>query len=191
MFELRNIKCCFVLNHLTPSLLLNFQKKGNYKIFRLDTKLVLTLYPSSKNRVHATGVKNFEDFSKIKKIFKKCGSKIRNVQINNSYWIKKPIVINKFHEFAQFCSQQRSSNVQIDLSNFHMHPYPNSIYLRHKLVSGTAIIFRKSVIILGAKKESCVKTLIFEVENILNRYINSFQKDGKSDKEAVEENDCC
>ena len=26
------------------------------------------------------------------------------------------------------------------------------------------------------------------MENILNRYINSFQKDGKSDKEAVEEN---
>ena len=183
MFELRNIKCTIVLNKLTPQLLSKFEKKRNNLIQRVGQSIVLTVYPSSTNRVHATGVKNKKDLRIIKKSFTSNHAKIKHIKIDNTYWLKKPNVINSFHEFAQFCRENRANvDIEIDLSNFAMNPqYPNAIYLRHKMASGTVIIHRKCIAMLGAKSDKCVKLLIDRVESLLNCY-NCFQRDEKGEE---------
>ena len=104
MYELRNIKCVIELDKISPKLLSKFEQRKQNNILRLKQTIVLTIYRSSYNRIHVTGIKNTKDFQLIKLFFARSGTKIKEVQVNNTYWIKR-YLIERFLEFAQFCKK--------------------------------------------------------------------------------------
>ena len=63
----------------------------------------------------------------------------------------------------------------IDLNSFAMNidGYLNAIYLRHKNATGTAVIHRKCVALLGSKTLSCIQLLANRVDLILQAYKNA------------------
>ena len=99
--------------------------------------------------------------------------------VDNTYWIKKPHIIERFHEFASFCERYREKrqDVDLDLSNFALNGdgFLNSIYLRHRKASGTVIIHRKCISILGAKNASSVLLLTDKVNTLLEQYVKVTQ----------------
>lgn len=172
-YELRNIKCTFVLDTLSPLLISKFDKRKHNLILRLDQSIILTIYPSSSNKVHATGIKNKSNLRSIKSLFKFCQIKIQNIRIDNTYWLKKPHEIEKFTEFALFCQKNKNNmDVDIDLTSFALNAdgYLNSIYLKHKEVGGTVIIHRKCITLLGAKNYTSVKLLTNKAELLFQQY---------------------
>ena len=145
----------------------------NNLILRLHESIVLTIYKSSIDRVHATGIKHMKCIQMIKQLFQMCQIKVKRLVINNSYWLKKPIRIRRFSEFASFCKRvQKKGKLQFDVSNFALNSdgFLNSIYMRHPEASGTIIIHRKSVTLLGAKCSKSVKLLSSELHDILKQY---------------------
>ena len=171
--ELRNIKCTFVVDTLSSLFLSKFDKRKHNRILRMKQSIILTIYPSSSNRVHATGIKNKGNVIAIKSLFRACHIKIRDIVVNNSYWLKKPHIIVKFSEFGSFCENiKEKGDIDIDLTSFALNAdgYLNSIYLTHKEASGTVIIHRKCIAILGAKSTTSVRLLSSKVENLVDRY---------------------
>ena len=172
-FELRNIKCTFVLNRLSRKLLSKFEKKKYNLILRLKQTIILTIYPSSSNRVHATGIRTMSNLQDIKTLFKACQTRIEDIVVDNSYWLKKPHIIDRFSEFASFCeSIKKCEFTKIDLTSFALNAdgYLNSIYLKHKNATGIAIIHRKCIALLGAKSSESVKLLTSKVENLVKEF---------------------
>ena len=173
-FELRNIKCTFLLNTLSDLLLSKFEKSRYNLILRLEQSVILTVYPSSSNRVHATGIKNMRNLLAIKSLFHSTRIKIRDIVVDNTYWIRKPHIIDRFHEFASFCERYRESgeDIDLDMSNFALNGdgYLNTIYLKHRKASGTVIIHRKCISILGAKNSSSVLLLSDKVNHLFKKY---------------------
>ena len=175
MYELRNIKCVIELDEISPKLLSKFEQRKQNNILRLKQTIVLTIYPSSYNRIHVTGIKNTKDFQLIKLFFARSGTKIKEVQVNNTYWIKR-YLIERFLDFAQFCKKNKHLfDFNIDLNSFAMNidGYLNAIYLRHKNATGTAVIHRKCVALLGSKTLSCIQLLANRVDLILQAYKNA------------------
>ena len=181
VFELRNIKCTYVLNRLSTMLLSKFEQRRYNLILRMEQTIILTIYPSSFNRVHATGIKSMSDVMAIKSLFKTCQIKIRDVVVDNTYWLKKPHIIKRFSEFAAFCDSGDNGNIKIDMTSYGMNGdgYFNAIYLKHREASGTVIIHRKCIAILGAKSSTSVRLLTTKVHNLITKY-DSFLK--KMDK---------
>ena len=173
IFVLKNIKCTFVLNTLSSTLLSKFEKKRYYLILRINQSIVLTIYPSSLNRVHATGIKDMDNFCSIKSLFRTCQTKIKDIVVDNTYWLKKPYTINRFSEFASFCKENRENmDITIDLSSFALNAdgYLNSIYIKNSHATGTVIIHRRCIAILGAKCSKSVEILSSKVDHLLKRY---------------------
>lgn len=173
-FELRNVKCVLTLSMLPQNLIEQFVKRQHNLILRIRDSIILTIYPKQIERVHITGIKNINDFQLIKILFLKNYVKIRKIQINNTFWIAKPMIIPHFHKFALFCKHTYTNRYAIlDLSSYGLNGdgYINVIYLRHKMCSGVGLIHRKSSSIIGAKDFQSVKMLVFEIKQLLNTYL--------------------
>ena len=70
-------------------------------------------------------------------------------------------------EFAFFCQKNKKNmDVDVNLTSFALNAdgYLNSIYLKHKKASGTVIIHRKCVALLGAKNYTSVNLLTNKAE---------------------------
>ena len=63
------------LDEISPKLLSKFEQRKQNNILRLKQTIVLTIYPSSYNRIHVTGIKNTKDFQLIKLFFARSGTK--------------------------------------------------------------------------------------------------------------------
>ena len=177
-YELRNIKCTFVVDTLSSLFLSKFDKRKHNRILRMKQSIILTIYPSSSNRVHATGIKNMNNLRSIKSLFKICNITIQDIRIDNTYWLNKPHEIVNFTEFALFCQKNKKNmDIDIDLTSFAMNAdgYLNSIYLKHKKANGTVIIHRKCIALLGAKNFASVKLLTKKAEVLFQQY-NLFLK---------------
>lgn len=107
------------------------------------------------------------------------------MQIDNTFWIIKPLLIPHFHKFAEFCQITKRSDLEswgglggsldLDLSNFGLNGdggFLNVIYLRLFSCKGTITIHRTSSLILGAKSITDVKLLTHAFDKLIENYIN-------------------
>ena len=172
--RLRNIKCNFVVKkELTPHLKLFKQHKTN-KVLRLGDKICLTVYQNSLLKVHVTGISSSSDFESVLSFFKSINIGISRMEINNTFWMIKPFIINNFYKFAIFCkNRSKTGSTVIDVSNVGLNgngEFFNSIFLRNFDCEGTVIIHRTSILILGAKNIFAIKILKQSLENLITSY---------------------
>ena len=151
--RLRNIKCIFVVKKELNNHLEMFKQYTKNKILRLENKICLTLYGNNLLKIHVTGISSFSDFDCVLYFFKSKNIDISRIQINNTFWLIKPLIINHFDKFAEFCKKRpNTESTIIDASSFGLNAdggFLNSIYLRSPLCKGTVIIHRTSTIILS------------------------------------------
>ena len=108
--RLRNVKCNFLVKKdLTPHLKLFKQHKTN-KVLRLGDKICLTVYRNNLLKVHVTGISSSSDFESVLSFFKINKIRISRMQINNTFWMIKPFIINNFYKFAYFCKNRSKTN---------------------------------------------------------------------------------
>ena len=172
--RLRNVKCNFVVKkELTPHLKLFKQHKTN-KVLRLGDKICLTVYRNNLLKVHVTGISSSSDFESVLSFFKINKIGISRMQINNTFWMIKPFIINSFNKFAYFCkNRSKTGSTAIDVSNVGLNgngEFFNSIFLRNFDCEGTVIIHRTSILILGAKNIFAIKILKHSLENLITSY---------------------
>ena len=176
--RLRNIKCIFVVKKELKTHLKLFKQNTKNKTLRLENKICLTLYKNNLLKVHVTGISCFSDFDSVLFFFKSKSIHISRIQINNTFWLIKPLIINHFNRFAEFCKRRsKTESTIIDASNVGLNGdggFLNSIYLRSTLCKGTVIIHRTSTIILGATTMGAIKILKHSLGNLLTSYYTSF-----------------
>ena len=172
--RLRNVKCNFVVKkELTPHLKLFKQHKTN-KVLRLGDKICLTVYRNNLLKIHVTGISSLSDFESVLAFFKSINLGISRIQINNTFWMIKPFIINHFYKFADFCKNRpKTGSTVIDVSNIGLNgdgKFLNSIFLRNSACKGTVIIHRTSILILGATNIVAIKLLKQSLENLITSY---------------------
>ena len=172
--RLRNVKCLFVLHDNIEALCKKFQLHEKNYTLRLDEKICLTIYPNSKYKLHATGISGLEDLEQILYFFVTNEIKVKSVEVNNTFWLIKPLIIKNFDKFAQFCkTRQKLDSVTINLNNLGLNGdggFLNAIFLRHLDVNGSVIIHRTCSLILGPKNIDEVKLLSYDLQMLLNSY---------------------
>ena len=175
--RLKNIKCIFVVKKEPTNHLKLFKQHTKNRILRLENKICLTLYENNLLNIHITGISCFSDFDSVLSFFKSKNIEISRIQINNTFWLIKPLIINHFDRFAEFCKKRpKTESIIIDASNVGLNGdggFLNSIYLRSTLCKGTVIIHRTSTIILGATTIAAIKILKHSLGNLLTSYHNS------------------
>ena len=176
--RLRNVKCCLnVKKELTPHLKLFKHNKTN-KVMRLGEKICLTVYRNNLFKVHVTGISSSSGFESVLSFFKSIDIDISRIQINNTFWLIKPFIINHFSKFAVFCkNRSKTGKTVIDISNVGLNgdgKFLNSIFLRNSVCKGTVIIHRTSILILGAKNITAIKLLKHSLENLITSYQNQY-----------------
>ena len=181
--KLRNIKCVFIVKNQLLSLLTKFSLRNKYYIFRLKNKICLTIYPKSKFKIQVTGIATNSDYNCLLTFFELNKIEVSEVQINNTFWIIKPLNIIHFDKFAKFCDlRRRKGKVNIDLSNHGLNGdggFLNAIYLRHSSCKGTIVIHRTSSLILGATTLPAIRMLKLELTKLLSDYINYLELNTK------------
>ena len=175
--RLRNVKCIFVLKKELKKHLELFKQHTKNKILRLEKKICLTLYENNLLKIHITGISCYSDFDCALSFFKSKNIEISRIQVNNTFWLIKPLIINHFDKFAEFCKKRsKTESTIIDASNFGLSGdggFLNSIYLRSSLCKGTVIIHRTSTIILGATNIAAIRILKHSFGNLLTSYHTS------------------
>ena len=176
LLKLRNVKCSFIVKQVTLQILNNFFLKRKNYILRLGDKICLTIYPKSLHKIHVTGISNKSDIEFVLSYFKSNNIKASKVQIDNTFWIVKPLLIPRFDKFATFCRQRQSTDsTLLDLSNQGLNGdggFLNVIYLRLFSCKGTITIHRTCSLILGATNITSVKLLLQALEILINNYTN-------------------
>ena len=173
--RLRNVKCVFVVHNSLAVLRNRFSlHKKNYTL-RLRDKVTLTLYPNNLFRIHATGISALSDFQCILTFFELNNINVSSIDVNNTFWLLKPLVIKNFYSFATFCNGiQKSSPISIDASNIGLNgDLVNAMFLRHLGYDGTVIIHRTCTLILGSKNVNDVKSLLCDLKTIIDFYESS------------------
>ena len=176
LLKLRNVKCSFIVKQVTLQSLNKFFLYKKNHILRLGDKICLTIYPKSLHKIHVTGISNQSDIECVLNYFKSNNIKASKVQIDNTFWIIKPLLIPHFDKFAAFCQQrQTTDSTLLDLSNQGLNGdcgFLNVIYLRLFSCNGTITIHRTCSLILGAKNIMSVKLLLQALEILINDYTN-------------------
>ena len=172
--RLRNIKCIFFVKNELNNHMELFKEHTKNKILHLENKICLTLYGNNLLKIHVTGISCFSDFDCVLSFFKSRNIHISRIQINNTFWLIKPLIINHFDKFAEFCKKRpNTESTIIDASSFGLNAdggFLNSIYLRSPLCKGTAIIHRTSTIILGVTNIAALNILKNSLENLFTSY---------------------
>ena len=181
-FSLRNLKGVFKVNQVSKPLLKKMNKMRYNRILKLERKITLTIYPNSSNSfktIHVTGIKCQQDFKDVKK-FLQAYQNLLSFEINNTFFILKPILIENFLKFVHFCSVT-SIKIEFNLNIDNIGDYPglNVIYMRshsNKEKSCVAMIHRKSISILGAKTPKMFWDVVTLVKCLFTRYLIHIQK---------------
>ena len=108
--RLRNIKCIFFVKNELNNHMELFKEHTKNKILHLENKICLTLYGNNLLKIHVTGISCFSDFDCVLSFFKSRNIHISRIQINNTFWLIKPLIINHFDKFAEFCKKYQIRN---------------------------------------------------------------------------------
>ena len=184
--KLRNVKCVFSIQHSLKHILKEFQFHKKNHTFRLHDKICLTTYPKNLFRIHATGIKTISDLNSVLLFFDSNSIRVYNVQVNNTFWILKPLLIQNFDKFAKFCQNTQKNKVSFDLSNFGLNGdggFLNAIYLRHSDCRGAVIIHRTCSLIMGPKHITEIRLLTNELKTLLKSFKVVMQKKILEDKD--------
>ena len=109
--RLRNVKCNFLVKKdLTPHLKLFKQHKTN-KVLRLGDKICLTVYRNNLLKIHVTGISSLSDFESVLSFFKAINLGISRIQVNNTFWMVKPFIINNFLQICRLLQKQTKNRI--------------------------------------------------------------------------------
>ena len=178
---LRNVKCVFSIQDSLEQIIKEFQFHKKNHTFRLQDKICLTIYPKNLFRIHATGIKTVSDLNSVLLFFDSNCMRISKIQVNNTFWILKLLLIQNFDKFAKFCqnTQIASKQIYFDLSNLGLNGdggFLNAIYLRHIDCRGAVIIHRTCSLIMGPKHITEIILLKNELKILLKSFKASMQK---------------
>ena len=110
-FKLKNVKCVFDIQDSLDRIIKYFIFHKRNHTLRLKSKICLTIYPKNLFRIHVTGISNTADLNCVLDFFYSKCIKICNVKVNNSFWILKPLLIQNFDKFAQFCQGKKKKRI--------------------------------------------------------------------------------
>lgn len=177
LLKLKNVKCSFIVKKIKTQFQNNFFRYKKNHILRLCNKICLTIYPKSLQKIHVTGISNRSDIECVLAYFKSNYITVLKVQIDNTFWVIKPLLIPHFAKFITFCQQRQATDWSgtLDCSNQGLNGdggFLNVVYLRLLSCQGTITIHRTCSLILGAKSITSVKLLIHELQILINDYTN-------------------